>query len=135
MNVGLLLITHPGIGTSILNSARRMIGDSPLNVMCLEVPVDTNIERLTDNVRKLISQLDQGDGVLVLTDIYGATPNNIARQFSEQGRVAVLAGLNLPMLVRVFNYPNAGLKELCDTAVHGGVRGIHECRLPEQGRV
>jgi len=134
MNVGVLLITHPGIGTSMLHSARRIIEDCPLNVMCLEVPVDTNLERIVESTDKLIDQLDQGSGVLVLTDIFGATPNNIARQFSEQGRVAVLSGLNLPMLVRVFNYPAADLKTLCQTAVEGGARGVHECRLPEPAK-
>jgi len=131
MTVGILLVTHPGIGTSVLHSARRIIEDCPLNVMCQEVPVDTNLERITEATEKLIEQLDQGDGVLVLTDIFGATPNNLARRFTEKGRIAVLAGLNLPMLVRVFNYPGADLKTLCETAVVGGARGVHECRLPE----
>ena len=129
MSVGVLLITHPGIGTSMLHSARRIIADSPLDTMCIEVPVDANSERISDTALKLIGQLDQGDGVLILTDLFGATPNNIARTFSQPGKVAVLAGLNLPMLVRVFNYAHADLKSLCDTAVQGGERGVHECRL------
>ena len=131
MKVGLLLVTHPGIGTSMLHSAQRIITDCPLQTMCLEVPVDANLERIGENIGKLIDQLDRGSGVLVLTDIFGATPNNIARKFSKKGRVAVLAGLNLPMLVRVFNYPGTNLKELCVTAVTGGARGVHECLLPE----
>jgi len=129
MSVGVLLITHPGIGTSMLHSARRIIQQCPLQTMCIEVPVDASPERTSDTVAKLIAQLDQGEGVLILTDLFGATPNNIARKFSHPGRVAVLAGLNLPMLVRVFNYPQADLKSLCNTAVQGGARGVHECRL------
>jgi PTS system ascorbate-specific IIA component len=129
MSVGVLLITRPGIGTSMLHSARRIIADCPLRTMCIEVPVDASPERTRDTADKLIAQLDQGDGVLILTDLFGATPNNIARTFSHPGRVAVLAGLNLPMLVRVFNYPNADLKSLCDTAVQGGSRGVQECDL------
>lgn len=132
MSVGVLLITHPGIGTAMLHSARRIIENCPLEVMCQDVPVDANLDRIGEVTDKLIEQLDQGSGVLILTDLFGATPNNIARHFSEKGRVAVLAGLNLPMLVRVFNYPDAGLKTLCDTAVAGGARGVHECQLMEQ---
>lgn len=128
MSVGILLVTHPGIGMSMLHSARRIIAECPLQTMCLEVPVDANLERIGENIEKLIEQLDEGQGVLVMTDIFGATPNNIAREFAQQGRVAVLAGLNLPMLVRVFNYPDAPLKELCETAVTGGTRGVQECQ-------
>jgi PTS system ascorbate-specific IIA component len=131
MSVGVLLVTHPGIGQSMLHSAQRIINDCPLHIMCLEVPVDANLERIAESTGKLLQQLDQGDGVLVLTDIFGATPNNVARDFSEKGRIAVLAGLNLPMLVRVFNYPDADLKQLCETAVSGGARGVHACQLPE----
>jgi len=129
MSVGILLITHPGIGSSILHSARRIIDRCPLVTMCIEVPVDANLQRIDASATRLIGQLDQGDGVLVLTDIFGATPNNIARQFTSPGKVAVLAGLNLTMLVRVFNYPDADLKTLCDTAVQGGSRGVQECQM------
>jgi PTS system ascorbate-specific IIA component len=131
MSVGILLVTHPGIGSSLLHSAQRIISDCPLQLMCLDVPVDADLDRTADNIDKLIQQLNKGNGVLVLTDIFGATPNNLARRFSEKGRVAVLAGINLPMLVRVFNYPDADLKQLCEAAVLGGTRGVHECRLPE----
>ena len=78
MSVGVLLITHPGIGTSMLHSARRIIAHCPLQTMCIEVPVDASPERTRDTAAKLIAQLDQGEGVLILTDLFGATPNNIA---------------------------------------------------------
>jgi len=127
MSVGVLLITHPGIGTSVLHSARRIVDGCPLTTMCLDVPLDANLERVRESAHKLIEQLDQGQGVLVLTDIFGATPNNIARSFALPGKVAVLAGLNLPMLVRVYNYPAAALDTLCDKAEEGGSRGIQQC--------
>lgn len=127
MSVGLLLITHPGIGPSLLNSARRIVGETTLNTMCLDVPVDTNLERLSELVTKQLEQLEQGEGVLILTDVFGATPNNVARSFAQPGQVEVLAGLNLPMLVRVFNYPQADLHSLCEMAAEGGRRGIQAC--------
>lgn len=131
MSVGILLVTHPGIGSSILSCAKRILGQTSLATYCLEVPLDSNIERINAEARGMIKQLDQGDGVLVMCDIFGATPNNIARQFSEHKRVAVLAGLNLPMLLRVYNYADKPLKELCETAVEGGTRGIHSCTLED----
>jgi mannose PTS system EIIA component len=131
MTVGILLVTHPGIGTSVLHSARRIVDGCPLPTRCLEVPVDANLERIRESVQKNIDRLDQGDGVLVLTDVFGATPNNVARDFTRIGKVAVLSGLNLPMLVRAYNYPDAPLKALCDTAEQGGIRGIQPCRAED----
>ena len=131
MSVGILLVTHPGIGLAMLNSAKRIVNNSALDVRCLDVPVDTDLDRINEVAEHLLQQLDQGEGVLILTDLFGATPNNIARGLVEKGHVAVLAGLNLPMLVRVFNYPSADLKAMCDTAVTGGSRGVHTCCLSE----
>ena len=129
MSVGVLLVTHPGIGTAIMQSAKRIIDDCPLQTKCLEVPLDTGLARTRENALSLIHTLDEGQGVLVLTDIYGATPNNLSRQFAQRERVAVLAGLNLPMLVRVYNYPDGSLKTLCEKALEGGTRGVHQCTL------
>ena len=72
--------------------------------------------------------LDDGDGVLVLTDLYGSTPSNIAASLLGTGAVQVVAGLNLPMLIRVLNYPAEDLPALADKAVSGGNRGILLCR-------
>jgi PTS system ascorbate-specific IIA component len=71
--------------------------------------------------------MDQGQGVLVLTDIFGSTPSNIAASLAEDGRIAVVAGLNLPMLVRVLNYPEDPLEGLTEKAIVGGNRGILAC--------
>ncbi len=127
MSTGVLLITHPGIGSALLASARRILPDCPLRIRCLEVPNDADPERLQREAKELLQRLDQGAGVLVLTDIFGATPNNIARRLSEPGRVNVLAGLSLPMLVRLLNYPDEDLDGLCEAAIQGAMRGIGQC--------
>ena len=127
MSTGILLVTHPGIGNAILNAARRIIADCPLRTKCLEVPVDASVEKILAQAQEMLERLDEGDGVLVLTDIFGATPNNIARQLEEPGRVIVLAGLSLPMLVRLFNYPDDNLHALCRNAVLGATRRIGSC--------
>ena len=75
----------------------------------------------------MIEQLDQGDGVLILTDMYGSTPGNIACALGQNNRVAVVAGLNLPMLVRVLNYPQLDLHTLAEKAESGGRIGIVPC--------
>jgi len=130
MSVGVLLITHPGIGNALLNGARRIVVDCPLRTMCLEVPLDARIDKLATQAAEMTQRLDDGEGVLVLTDIFGATPNNIARGLEQDAHVAVLAGLSLPMLVRLFNYPDNDLQELCKTATLGAQRGIGSCEEP-----
>lgn len=128
MSIGVLLITHPGIGTAILHSTKRIFGSTPLNVFCLEVPVDTNLQRIRHETAALIAQLNQGQGVLILTDLYGATPNNIARSFAHMDQVTVLAGLSLPMLLRVFNYASENsLKNLSSRAEEGAQRSVCPC--------
>ena len=127
MSVGILLVTHPGIGNALLNSALRIIVDCPLRTMCLEVPLDASIEKLGIQAADMLQRLDEGDGVLILTDIFGATPHNIARRLTGDRQVLILAGLNLPMLVRLFNYPNDDLRGLCNTATTGAIRGIGRC--------
>ena len=125
MSVGVLLMTHPGIGSSLLHSAVRVYGKTPMPLRCVEVPIDVSRERITQRATQFIQQLDQGQGVLVLTDVYGATPDNIARSLIAGDKVSVLAGLNLPMLLRVFNYPTETLPNLFVKAIEGGTRGVY----------
>jgi PTS system mannose-specific IIA component len=128
VNVGVLLITHPGIGTGMLHIASRIIGRHTLPVKCLEVPPDAPLKPVCEQARSMLKVLDRGAGVLVLTDMYGATPHNVAQEVACEGpHRAVLSGLNLPMLVRVFNYPGDDLDTLASKAAEGGSRGIHIC--------
>jgi PTS system ascorbate-specific IIA component len=132
LSVGILLITHPGIGSSLLNIATRIIGSSTLPVKCLEVPPDAPLEPVCERARSMLKVLDRGSGVLVMTDIYGATPHNIARSVACGGtNMTVISGLNLPMLVRVFNYPGDDLDTLASKAAEGGSRGIMGCPMDD----
>jgi len=136
LSVGVLLITHPGIGSSLLNIATRIIGSSTLPVKCLEVPPDAPLDPVCERARSMLKVLDRGAGALVLTDIYGATPHNIAREVACGGaNMSVISGLNLPMLVRVFNYPNDDLDTLASKAAEGGSRGIMGCPVEPPGAV
>ena len=72
-------------------------------------------------------KLDHGQGVLILTDIYGSTPSNIACALSTKENVRIISGINLPMLIRVLNYPNLELDELVLKAISGGQEGIMDC--------
>ena len=127
MSVGVLIVTHPGIGSALAHSAQRIMGDSPLKTFCLDIPVDSDVERTEHEISQALANLDAGDGVIILSDIFGATPNNLARKFAAPGHVHIVSGINLPMLIRLYNYPNTDLAELCELATEGGQRGIMTC--------
>ena len=127
MSVGILIITHSNIGSSLYDAVTSVMGNCPLPTKLLPVTLDSDPEKLIDKARQLVTELDQGQGVLVLTDMYGSTPSNIACKLSN-GQVNVVAGINLPMLVRVMNYPDLDLQQLANKAVSGGHEGVIPCR-------
>jgi PTS system ascorbate-specific IIA component len=132
MTVGLLIITHDRIGETLLRTANRMLSDMPLAIKALSVTIDSNTEELSREALSLLDQIDQGDGALVLTDMYGSTPSNIAFGLMQPGRVHVISGINLPMLIRTLNYATLDLGALTEKAISGGKEGIFCCTRTEQ---
>lgn len=128
MSVGILLITHSSVGKALIDTAEATLRELPLAVSIMPVALDADVEKITDLAREAARNLDQGHGVLVLTDAYGSTPANIAVALcrGQSNRIA-LAGINLPMLLRALNYPKLSLKELADVALEGGQRGVIRC--------
>jgi len=131
MSVGLLLISHQNIASNLLETARQMLDTCPLATRALEVPLDYPVEKILEQAKDYIASLDTGNGVLILTDIYGATPSNIAKSLAEQYKCKLVAGMNLPMLVRILNYPQLSLENMALKAVSGGHDGILLCECTE----
>lgn len=127
MSVGILIITHSNIGSSLYDAVTSVIGTSPLPTKILPVSLDSDPEKMIDQARNMVTDLDEGQGVLVLTDMYGSTPSNIACKLAN-GQVNIVAGINLPMLVRVMNYPELDLPQLAQKAVSGGHEGVIPCQ-------
>lgn len=125
---GVLLITHSAVGKALLDTARAMFGSSPKAVIeLLPVALDADVDAISAKANQLATQLDHGNGVLVLTDAYGSTPNNVGRKLLNSHNASVLAGVNLPMLIRVFNYPDLPHAELAKKALEAGHEGIMQC--------
>jgi PTS system ascorbate-specific IIA component len=124
MSVGLLIISHNGIGAALFGTANYMIPDTPLNVKLLSANRESDPDELFESATLLVEELDDGDGVLVLTDLYGSTPSNIAHRLRGQTKINIVTGLNLSMLIRILNYPNLGLTDMTDKAYSGGMDGI-----------
>lgn len=130
MSVGVLLVTHGKLGHYLLETMTDMLGTLTLGSDVLEVRRVQDPNVLLRQGARMIERLDQGQGVLILTDAYGSTPSNIASRLHEAGRTVVIAGVNLPMLVRIFNYPKLTLSALAAAAVEGGQRGVVVCDHP-----
>ncbi|MDX1251617.1 MAG: PTS fructose transporter subunit IIA [Gammaproteobacteria bacterium] len=124
--VGILVISHLGIGREMVRAATAMLGICPLQIEVLSIMTDSDPDDMLREARFGIARLNQGEGVLVLTDMYGSTPSNIAAHLLGD-QVRVIAGVNLPMLVRVLNYPRLGLDELVNKALSGGRDGVLLC--------
>jgi mannose PTS system EIIA component len=122
--VGVLIVSHGAIGRSLLESARHILGDSPPLVATLGVSRDDDPDDLHLRARRLIKQLDAGDGVLVLTDIFGATPGNVIARLLEDGRIEGVSGISLPMLLRVLTSRQGSLRECVERAMSGGAEGV-----------
>jgi PTS system ascorbate-specific IIA component len=115
-----LLVTHNGLGDSFLDCVRHVLGEVPRNLKVMTVLAGDDPQQKLAEGEALIKQLDTGGGVLILADIFGATPSNIARQLCHAERVTGVAGVNLPMLLRVACSPGKTLPELAQIAVEGG---------------
>jgi PTS system ascorbate-specific IIA component len=118
--VGILLICHNGLGDSLVDCVRHVLGSTPPNLKALSVLADDDPQLKEDEARALIAQLDTGEGVLLLSDLFGATPCNIARRLRHPGRVEGLAGVNLPMLLRAVCYSGRPLQEVMQKALESG---------------
>ncbi len=127
MSVGLLLVTHEGIAQSLLDTAQKMLGTCPLGTQILEVPLDSDTQQMQQQGQQFIESLQQGNGVLILTDLYGGTPSNIAHRLLDNNNIKMVAGINLPMLIRVLNYPQLNLHDMALKAVSGGHDGVLLC--------
>lgn len=128
MSVGILIVTHGDIGEELLSTARSTLGGSlPLKCRALSVSPSCDPEHQHKRAQDMLSSIDEGNGILVLTDMYGSTPSNIANSFKERVDIEVIAGVNLPMFIRILNYPELALEEMKEKAITGGHDGIISC--------
>jgi PTS system ascorbate-specific IIA component len=125
MPVGILLVTHEGTGRALLAVAERLLRRLPLAAEAFEVGFGDDPDAVLPAASTALRRVDGGDGVLVLTDVYGATPANVAARLARLGTpVRRVSGLSLPMLLRVMNYAELPLDELPAVAAAGARNGV-----------
>ena len=128
--IGILIVSHGAFGESLIHSASHVMGKRPMYLRQLGVTVHDDPEAIFPVAEDLIRFLDQGEGVLVLTDMYGATPSNIASRLLRPGRVEGLAGVNLPMLIRALTYREMPLLKALEKALAGAAEGVMRMEIP-----
>jgi PTS system ascorbate-specific IIA component len=135
--IGVLLLTHGRLGEELIGAAAHTLGGRPPRLATLPVEPGLAPERLAERLRTEIAALDAGRGVLILADVYGATHTNVACALLERNRIELIAGVNLPMLLRVLNYRELPMEDLINKGLSGGFGGIvcasHAPALKEAG--
>jgi len=124
MSVALLLVTHKKIATSLIECASNIVNDAPDNFAFVEVPMDIPTDSIESEISDKLDTLDRSDGTLILTDLYGGTPSNVASKFAQLNDTRFVSGLNLPMLVKIMNYRDLPLDELTEKILGGGKQSI-----------
>lgn len=122
--IGVLVVTHEDLGDHLIRCVSHIMGEKPLHMMSLGIFIQDDPKVVLSKAQMLVKQLDSGDGVLVFSDILGATPCNIATRLIQPGKVECVAGVNVPMLVRALTYRHEPLPAVAEKALSGGQRGI-----------
>jgi PTS system mannose-specific IIA component len=128
--IGVLIISHGNLSDSLIHCANHVLGGRLPHLTGLSITIRDDPDAAVDKALELIKQLDQGDGVLILCDICGATPCNVATRLINPGRVECLAGVNLPMLVRALTYRTESLTVAAEKALAGGRDGVIRLSSP-----
>ena len=122
--IGILIIAHGNLGESLIQCVSHVLGKIPPQLAYFAVGSDIDPADILPQAKQLVEKLDTGNGVIVLSDMYGATPCNLVTKLLAPNHVEGVAGVNLPMLVRVLNYRDKPLKTCVDKAVSGGRDGV-----------
>jgi len=128
---GIIIVAHTPVASAMYGFAEHIFGKSPERVRAIDIPPHEDTKTSFERVLQAANEVDGGNGVLVLTDVMGATPANVASKLESLGPlsglnapVIVLAGLNLPMLMRCISHRGESLEELAKKALAGGQQGI-----------
>lgn len=131
--IGILIITHAPLGQAFLATLQHVYKRTPEAVIALDVQADEDINAVAERANQAVAQLNNGDGVLVVTDMCGATPANCAvRLIDSQQQTELVYGVSLPTLLRAINYRHLPLAELAQKAIEGGQRGLFSHERPSK---
>ena len=129
--IGILVVSHEPLGTALIACTRHIFGRMPVQLAALDVIPDEDPAAAVQAARELMARINDGSGVLVLTDVFGATPSRIAVQLAEPRRVVVIAGVNLPLLVKALTNRKGPIEDMADELMTRARDAIVELIKPE----
>jgi PTS system ascorbate-specific IIA component len=121
--VGILLMTHAPLGQAFIAAAAHVFRGPIEHVEAIDVSADQDLGEVNALAKSAIARVDDGDGVLVITDIKGGTPSNCCNALADAGHVEVIAGISLPMLLRAITYRRDSLDVVVEMALAGAQNG------------
>ena len=101
--IGIVIVTHRQLGEALIDTAGFILAATPENVVSVSIDMNENADKLREKISGGIKKVNQKEGVLILTDMFGGTPSNLSYSFLEEGRIEVLSGVNLPILIKTIN--------------------------------
>jgi PTS system mannose-specific IIA component len=121
--VGVILVTHGQFGKHLLEAAQTILGPQE---QCADIAVEGTVDMATllADLKSTVKRMEKGDGVIILTDMFGGTPSNISLSLLQPGKVDVLTGVNLPMLLRILGMRDQDLPQLAQNAKSAAIQGI-----------
>ena len=123
--IGILLVGHRNLPETFYNILKDMTPKNLDNIDYINVFPDDNIEKVKENIAKKLKKIDDGDGILILTDMFGGTPSNLSLTFLKENEIEVVTGINLPMLLKLqFIKKDYTIKELTKFITEYGTRNI-----------
>ncbi|HEY0879326.1 MAG TPA: PTS sugar transporter subunit IIA [Zeimonas sp.] len=122
--IGILVVSHEPFGTALIRCTRHVFGRLPPQLAALDVVPDENPDMALNCGRELLARINDGSGAVVLTDVFGATPSRVAAQLAVRDRVRVVAGVNLPMLLKAIQNRRMPVDELVESLLDSGRRSI-----------
>lgn len=123
--IGILIVSHRQLGDALIDCAEFILGEPPPSLMAVSIDLRENAAALRAKIEKGIKQLNNGAGVLIMTDMFGGTPSNLSYAFLDEGHIEVISGVNLPMVIKAISLrKNKGLTELAQSLENFGKKSI-----------
>jgi len=122
---GIVIVTHRNLGEALIDAAQFVLGDSPEGIIAVSIDLKESAEVLRKKISSAITAVGASDGVLILTDMFGGSPSNLSYSFLEEGRIEVISGVNLPILIKAINTRDKEpLETLAETLEQYGKKSI-----------
>ncbi len=122
--IGILIVTHGTLGEALIQTAIHVLNKRPARLKQLGVTAQDDPLLLLPQARALVKDVNEGDGVLIMTDMFGGSPSNLCAKLVQPGKIEAVAGVSLPMLIRALTYRDKSLETMVTKAISGGCEGV-----------